>query len=215
LGAFLCFSQPAGAATVSFDLNFEFSGAQTPAGSPPWGNATFTDTDTNEVTLTLTSYINQGGQTGEWFAEWYFNFNPDLPFNFGTGNFSSTDTNKGGLTIDENNLKADGDGYFDFRFDWRNGVFNSGTVTWTITAFAGNPLTASDFNKLSVTTAGGDDDTGGLPHAGRIRGLPRFDGPNEGSGWFTEQTAVPVPGSALLLAPGLILLGALRRKFKS
>ena len=222
LGAFLCFTQPAGAATVSFDLVTEFSGAQTPAGSPSWGTATFDDEDTpGTVTLTMTANITQGTQTGEWFAEWYFNFNPDL--NFSAADFvpDPTATNAGGITVQENSLRADGDGYFDFFFDWPNPApdpdagFFSGSVTWTIIQTG---ITADDFDRLSVTTAGGTDTTGGLPHAGRIRGLPSLDGPNEGSGWFTDQTAapiIPIPASALLLAPGLFLLLAVRRKFKS
>jgi hypothetical protein len=214
LGAFLCFTQPASAATVSFDLVVEISGAQTPAGSPSWGTATFDDGGSSgEVTLTMTENINQGTQTGEWFAAWYFNFNPDLDLS--ESDFASSETNAGDLTVNENGIKADGDGFFDFIFEWPNpssvsdgSGFDSGSVTWIITQ-AG--LTANDFAFLSVSTENGTDTTGGLPHVGRIRGLPIDGVGNEGSGWLST----PIPASALLLAPGLILLGALRRKFKS
>jgi hypothetical protein len=45
--------------------------------------------------------------------------------------------------------------------------------------------------------------------------VSRTTEPFEDSAWGAGNTLVPIPGSVMLLAPGLILLGALRRKFKS
>jgi hypothetical protein len=212
LGVFLCFTQSVGAAIVSFDLNFEFSGAQTPAGSPSWGTATFDDEGTpGTVELEMAANINQG-TSGEFVRFWYFNFDPTLSLTAANFDSDPLATNAGGITVQEDSLKADGDGFFDFRFDWPNpasdppGGFDSGSVEWTITA-AG--LTADDFNYFSVDDTGSGD-KGGLLHAAHVQGLS-----GGGSGWLTDQTVVPIPGSALLLAPGLILLAAVRRKFKS
>jgi hypothetical protein len=215
LGAFLCFTQPASAGSVSWDLDVEFSGAQTPSGTAPWGNATFVDNG-GGVTLTMTSYLNQAGLANdpEYFREWYFNFDPSLNLEASDFEFQTVSTGIAAtVTVDENNLRADGDGWFDVVFDWNNNDFdgNGETVVYFIAG-----VSAADFNYLSSSTKGGTLNDG-LPHAAHALGLPWPDAPegqdpvDGGSGWLTT----PIPGSALLLAPGLILLGALRRKFKS
>ena len=129
LGAFLCFTLPASAAIVSWDLVSEFSGAQTPAGTAPWGNATFEDTDTDEVTLTMTSLLNQPvGSTDEHFKLWYFNFTPGLGLT--TADFTQTGSDPTTtVDVNENQFKADGDGYFDIEFAWANKTFDANGET--------------------------------------------------------------------------------------
>ena len=45
----------ASASTLTYELNSVFSGTYSPAGTPPWLIATFTDTTPNNVSLTLTA----------------------------------------------------------------------------------------------------------------------------------------------------------------
>ena len=65
------------ATTLSIDLDFEFSGAQEPAGGSPWVNLTFDDSvpGTNKVRLTIT---NVGITADEFVAAVYVNFNTAL-----------------------------------------------------------------------------------------------------------------------------------------
>jgi hypothetical protein len=71
-------------------------------------------------------------------------------------------------------------------------------------------VAATDFlyQSASGMVAPANDPTGGYYSAIKVR---EIDGP-EGSGTIGF---VPIPGSALLLAPGLILLVAIGRKFRS
>jgi hypothetical protein len=204
-------------ADFSIDLNFEFSGSGSqPAGTPPWLRATFSDLGGGQVSLKLDSLLQD---SDEFVNLWFFNYANNaqvggLTFQqiASSGNFSAPSL----LTATGNSdpdLKADGDGYFDFGFDFANGGGQNGrfggndSVTYRISAaFA---LSAADFNLISAPGGG----NGQHRSAAHVQG---FD--NGGSGWIGERDpgeGVPEAGSTLAML-GLALIGCegLRRKLR-
>jgi hypothetical protein len=147
------------ASTFTYDFNSTFSG-NSPAGSPPWLQATFTDSGLPANTVQLTvSAVNLS--SSEYVSCWYFNLNPSLDptlLNFATsgsvGAFGTPTIQTG-----ENSFRAAGDGKYDvlFAFDRTGGapaLFGNGdSVTFTITGIPG--LNAGDFNFLSAPAGGG------------------------------------------------------------
>jgi hypothetical protein len=205
LGAFLCFTQPAGAASITFEFDIEFSGAQEPEGSPPWASITFDDEGTPGSVLVI--FDTFGLVEQEKIKEWVFNFDDALNENalrFAYQAADSTGPAANQIMVDENGKKADGRDGFDIEFIFPQGttVFGAGeTVVYLITS-SDDPITASSFNFR----------VGAFPSAAHVLGIDIPGGEEDGgSGWIST----PIPGSVLLLAPGLILLVAVRRKFRS
>jgi hypothetical protein len=206
LGAFLCFTQSASASTVTFTLDVEFSGATPPAGSPPWLTATFVDVVTGEVTLTM----DASGLTGSEFVDdWFFNITDEsllgfLTFNYQGGSSSGPAANTIGQSADSFGEPAK---EFDILFDFEQSNnpsldrFGAGEVV--VYQILGTGLTADMF--LALNEAG----KGPFNSAAHVQGIGPT-GDDSGKIGF-----VPIPGSVLLLAPGLVLLGALRRRFRS
>jgi hypothetical protein len=187
------------AAVVTFGLNIEFSGGTPPAGVAPWVTATITDTGPDAVTIAI---VNGGLIGSEFTRGFYLNLNPAMNaanLVFGTptqvGTFAIPSIDKG-----TDAFKADGDGFFDLRFNFATAApqrFGAGeSITWPVTGITG--LDATDFDFLSVGS------NSGLPAAAHVQGI----GANgEDSGWIT----VPEPAAGSLLLLGAALMGRRRR----
>jgi hypothetical protein len=144
------------ASSVTYDFG-QVSGGATPAGTPPWVQAVFTDAGANTVQLTLSA---DGLGAGAFVSCWYFNLNPALDPTSLSFVVSGSTGAFGGPTIQTgaNGFKAGPDGKFDLLFGFAttgddSSLFGNGdSLTYTISGISG--LTADDFNQLS-TSAGG------------------------------------------------------------
>lgn len=195
---------PASATTVSFELDFIFSGPGEPTNTVgPWVTAVFSDVSTDTVDLT----ISAPGMTGdtEKVSAMYFNLDPSLDVTL--LNFSSMITSDNvelsmfGIGLGDDAHQANGDGHFDilidFNKDGESKAFNEDeTVQFTIT-LAG--LTAESFNFPS-TMDGGE---GEYSVAGHLLSV----GVGEDSAWIT----VPEPATIALLGLGALALLRKRR----
>jgi hypothetical protein len=186
--------------TITFDLNYVFSGT-TPSGSPPWLKAKFDDGGgTGSVTLTLTGYLGS-----QFVSEWDFNFNDSLNLNE-LGIIQSSGPSAT-ITKDKNNVKADGDGKFDIGlgFDTSEGGnrFDDGDVAVFTLSLAG--ITANSFDFKS-DTGGGE----GVYHTGaHIQGIPPIPPATKTeSGWIGDGVPVPEPGILILLGIAMSAIGA-------
>ncbi len=99
------------------DLDYEFSGGTDPAGSTPWLTATFEQylLDPNSIVLTLDAFNLVGT---EYIMDVYLNLDPTLnPLDL-TITQDPVGPQATAISRGVNAFKADGDGYYDVKFDF-------------------------------------------------------------------------------------------------
>jgi hypothetical protein len=202
----IAFALSAQATTLTFGLDYEFSGATPPEGTAPWITATFDDSygGLNTVLLTMSA---DNLIDNEFIGEWLFNF--DDSFDVTQLSFTPVGgTPDYDIYTGIDAYKADGDGYFDIRFDFppppgnSPNKFTAGeTVVYDITYISSIDVYAFDF----LSAPGGGQGT--YYFAAHIQGIGIDD---EDSGWIG--TPVPEPSTVLLVGTGLLGMIAFGRK---
>lgn len=195
---------PGTASAVMYNLDHVFS---PPTGTvTPLASVTLTDLG-NAIRFQL---LSQAG-VGTKLDSLYFNFgrpgvNPNqLVFSNVSAasiTYQTTLAPTGSSTV--NSLKADGDGYYDGKFEYIGSNFlgHGQTLSFDL-AVAGHDLDVSDFHFFSIPGGG----TGTYLMASHIRNVSGGD-----SLWVgTNVAVVPLPAASLLFAGGLAGLLGLRR----
>jgi hypothetical protein len=228
LGTLLAFGPAANAASVTVDMDYEFSGATMPS-SPLKVTISESAPDTLTYTLDASALTAK-----EHVKEFYFNLNPFLtPLTW-----DLTDTTAAWSSYGEglDTFKADGDGFFDYRlvFDSSNsGNRLTGTEIYSF-SITGTGLDITDI--VSKSTASGNAKViGGFYLAAHVGGIADGNGGSSLSGWITcnhwdanggcaggptprsdpPPSNVPVPASLPLLLTALGAAAFLRRRAKA
>jgi len=208
LGMTLIAAGPAAATTISFGLNFEFSGATAPEGTAPWTTITIDDTadvgGANSVRVTI---VNTNLTDQEFLSDFYLNLNTALnPLLLTATSVNTSAVGSWTMNTGVDAFQADGDGKFDMHFDLPPppGSFAS--------KFTAGETLVFDLTYTSALTAG-DFDFGSAPGggAGTFRAAAQVQGIGPGddlSGWIGP---VPEPSVPHLLGGAGALLLAYRR----
>lgn len=198
------------ATSITFGLDFEFSGGTQPSSSTtPWVTGTIDDSvgGSNTVRFTMSAGNLTGGNGGEALAFFYLNFDPlldaaDLIFTV----VDNSDSIPNEVLMENNTFMANGDGFFDIAFNFPqppgSGAlrFTEGeTVIYDLTYTSA--IDVSSFLFFSEM-GGGSGEFLAAAHIQRTGG-------GQESGWIG---AVPEPGSATLLGLGITALGVMRRR---
>ena len=186
--------------SVTFDLNYEFSGADEPAGPIPWLRATFADI-VGGVQLTM-SALNL--TPNEYVQKWLFNLDPAL--NPAALTFTHLSGQAATVSSGTNAHKSAGAASFDLLFEFPNSGDRFTAGETSVYKISGAGVTAASFDYGSF---GGSK--GPLSSAAHIAAI----GANgQGSGWIADGdggdpsggiSSVPEPGSLALISIGSLL----------
>ena len=168
--------------------------------------ATFSQVNATTVSLVMDASTLGDAEFVDGGAGWYFNFNPSLDisdanFSYQFGAVFNT------LQVGIDDFQADGDGIYDFVFDFVSGDLggadaNNGTSEYHITLAGG--LSIDDFEFLSVSGGGAGSPFFSAAH------IQSTGDDQEGSDWMGAP--IPAPGAVLLGLLGLGLVGGVRRR---
>lgn len=188
---------------LTFEINTPFfengpNNLKPPAdGAAPWLTVTIGDLLGGGVRLTLTSNLSSGNVLKS--QGLFLNFSPlldatQLKFTYVEGvEASDIMTHNNGTS--DSQLKADGDGYFDIRFDFKDDNFGEGdTMVYDLTSLdqsllALASITKEAFNFTSVQGEG-DNQVGNTYYAGAH--IQAITGP-PGSTWVGALTSITPP----------------------
>ena len=204
----------AGASSLEFSMDIEYSGGTNPAGPDPWATATFVDNGINNVTLTM-STANLVGS--EFISVWLFNFDPDLNPDLLTFSLVGTPGSlPNSINTGSNAFKAGPSRFYDIEFDFpqsNKNASNRFTAVETVVydmSYTGTE-TIDVYSFFFESTAATKMPS--FYSAAHIQSI----GPDDGSGWVGSTTVVPEPiSSTLFLAGGATFgLRRLRKKRKT
>lgn len=212
VGLALCLAAlPAQAATVTYQLNYIFSPQPGTVSPQPLATVTLNDgapTDTF-VDFTITNLAGAGTR----FDSLYFNFSHGS-FNPNQLTFSNISAAAGTYstllaattTSTSPSLRADGDGFYDGRFEYTgpNFLANGQTLSFRL-SLAGENLNVTNFNFLSLPGPG--IGPGSFTLASHVQNMP-----GGASVWVGTPAPVPVPAAIWLFGSGVVaLLGSRAR----
>ena len=176
----------------------------------PWATATFVDSVSNTVTLTM-SAANLAGT--EFISVWMFNFDPVLdPDSLYFNLVGSPGSIPNSINTGSDAFKAGPSRFYDIEFDFPppkgtfSNKFTSGeTVTYEITYSGPGTMYESSFNVQSTS-----DKHGPFYSAMHVQSI----GTRGDSGWIGSTTVVPEPVSSILFLAGGATLGFRRFRKK-